>query len=304
MKYRRASHAGSWYKANAKELNEDLAGWLEDAPSSHWPARAIIGPHAGYSYSGPCAAHAYKQIDPDNIERIFLLGPAHHIRLNGCGMTSAKFYCTPFYDILIDHDVYQDLRSFTEFGLMGQEVDEDEHSLEMHLPFIAKVMENRPFKLVPILVGNLTLENEELFGKMFSKYLLDPANLFVISSDFCHWGSRFKYTPYDQSAGQIWESIRKLDKQGMKLIESLNHKKFHDYLNETHNTICGRHPIGILLAAIEEAQKQSSSSSGSSSSSSKPLKFDLKFINYEQSNRCRSMNDSSVSYAAGVLLIG
>ena len=34
----------------------------------------------------------------------------------------------------------------------------------------------------------------------------------------------------------------------MKIIESMNHKMFSDYLKEYHNTICGRHPIGVLLA--------------------------------------------------------
>ena len=36
--------------------------------------------------------------------------------------------------------------------------------------------------------------------------------------------------------------------QGMDLIESLNHVGFNAYLKQYHNTICGRHPIGVLLA--------------------------------------------------------
>ena len=40
--------------------------WLQDVtPSSHLlPSRAVIAPHAGYSYSGPTAAHAYRHLDP------------------------------------------------------------------------------------------------------------------------------------------------------------------------------------------------------------------------------------------------
>ena len=44
------------------------------------------------------------------------------------------------------------------------------------------------FKVVPILVGALKPEKEMLYGQLLSKYLLDRNNLFVISSDFCHWG--------------------------------------------------------------------------------------------------------------------
>lgn len=44
------------------------------------------------------------------------------------------------------------------------------------------------FSIVPVLVGALS-ENKELeYGKLLSKYLADPSNLFIISSDFCHWG--------------------------------------------------------------------------------------------------------------------
>ena len=51
---------------------------------------------------------------------------------------------------------------------------------------------HRDFTIVPIMVGSLTFEKEVKYGKMFAKYLNDPENLFVISSDFCHWGSRFR----------------------------------------------------------------------------------------------------------------
>jgi predicted class III extradiol MEMO1 family dioxygenase len=62
------------------------------------------------------------------------------------------------------------------------------------------------------MIGSLAPEVEQMYGEIFAKYLADPQNLFVISSDFCHWGSRFRYTHYDKSAGPIWKSIEKLDK--------------------------------------------------------------------------------------------
>eukprot|EP00494_Astrolonche_serrata_P016540 UN16709 len=56
---RRASHAGSWYTNNASKLEEELDGWLSAAALTKSPdVRAVIAPHAGYSYSGRCAAYA------------------------------------------------------------------------------------------------------------------------------------------------------------------------------------------------------------------------------------------------------
>lgn len=132
---------------------------------------------------------------------------------------------------------------------MSLSVDEDEHSLEMTIPYVAKIMEDSRanFKIVPVMVGSLTPDREAQYGAIFSPYLADPSNLFVISSDFCHWGNRFRYTYYDQSKGQIYQSIQNLDKQGMDIIETLNPSAFTEYLRKFGNTICGRHPIGVLL---------------------------------------------------------
>lgn len=58
--------------------------------------------HAGYQYCGACGGHAYRQISPVVVRRIFILGPSHHVRLSGCALSSAQKYRTPLYDLLID----------------------------------------------------------------------------------------------------------------------------------------------------------------------------------------------------------
>lgn len=61
------------------------------------------------------------------------------------------------------------------------------------------------------MVGSLSTEKECLYGHIFAKYLADPKNLFIISSDFCHWGQRFRYTFHESSWGNIHQSIKTLD---------------------------------------------------------------------------------------------
>jgi len=136
---RKASHCGSWYSDSVKELNRQLDGWLDAVSFTHGPARAIIAPHAGYRYCGSCAAHAYRQINPAIVKKVFILGPSHHVRLAGCALSTAAKYHTPFYDLVIDPIVYKELTSTGLFEWMNLETDEDEHSIEMHLPYIAKV---------------------------------------------------------------------------------------------------------------------------------------------------------------------
>jgi len=63
------------------------------------------------------------------------------------------------------------------------------------------------------------------------------------------------------------------------------HHNFTEYLARTKNTICGRHPIGVLLGALSELEKGGRSS-------------EVKWVRYEQSSKCFSIKDSSVSYAS------
>jgi len=124
-------------------------------------------------------------------------------------------------DIQIDSEMVKQLMDTGRFETMSHKVDEDEHSMEMHLPYIAHRMKGKDFTLVPILVGNLSVDSEIAYGKLLAPYLSDPRNFFIISSDFCHWGKRFRFQWYEKRHGAIWQSIEKLDRMGMDLIEKL-----------------------------------------------------------------------------------
>jgi AmmeMemoRadiSam system protein B len=215
---------------------------------------------------------------------------------------------------------------------MELDTDEDEHSIEMHLPYIRKVFEGCVFQhclhlpmaysfmfrkdisIVPILVGAIDKTKEETFGRILAPYFASEDTFFVISSDFCHWGTRFSYTfyfsqspseittpirlsrsttsPHDLTTFPIHESISALDHEAMELITlppSTAHQAhvfFADYLTRTKNTICGRHPIGVLLGALAVLQDEHAKSPH------------LQWVKYEQSSRCLTIKDSSVSYAS------
>jgi len=295
MSTRRASHANSWYSANSAHLDRDLSTWLSAADQISHPARAVICPHAGYSYSGSTAAYSFKQLDPATVKTIFILGPSHHVRLSCCALTQCTTYQTPLGDLTVNREITNQLLETGKFELMSIDADEDEHSIEMQLPFIAKVMQpaRGNFSIVPVMVGSLSSSSEAKYGKIFAKYLQDPSVCFVISSDFCHWGERFNYTHYDSSQGEIYQSIKALDRAGMNIIERMDPAGFTHYLKQYGNTICGRHPIGVFLNMVQEMRGATTNG----------LTLDLKFLKYAQSSQVRSPRDSSVSYAAAAFIM-
>jgi len=138
---RSASHAGSWYTNNKSELDTELTNYLKKAektiPEGH--LKGIISPHAGLYYSGPTAAWSYINVDPSKYSRVFLLGPAHHTYLDGCALSQCSEYDTPLGSIKIDVDTVKELHDTGEFKWFSLNDDEEEHSLEMHLPYIKKI---------------------------------------------------------------------------------------------------------------------------------------------------------------------
>jgi AmmeMemoRadiSam system protein B len=288
MSVRRATHAGSWYTDDGRTLSKQLGQWIENVGSVPGTAKAIIVPHAGYRYSGPSAAYGYKALNPETTKRIFVLGPSHHAYFTRCGLSQLVEYETPLRNLVVDRQITEELHKSGEFDYLDKEVEEAEHSLEMHLPYIAKIMDKRDFTIVPIMVGSVSKESEELYGKLLAPYLLQEGTAFVISSDFCHWGKRFSYTPYNPELGPIHKSIEEMDKEGMQLIASGDPLAFVGYLKKTKNTICGRHPITVFMWAAHFAKQDFK----------KP--FVVEPTHYEQSSQCVSKSDSSVSY--GVLV--
>ncbi|KAI9038532.1 protein MEMO1 [Aspergillus affinis] len=366
MQTREATHAGSWYSGSQSTLARQLDQWLAQAPgelenigSLPVPgARIIIAPHAGYAYSGPCAAHAYKAWDLSKAKRIFILGPSHHHYLPTLALPELTSYSTPLSDdpLPLDMEVIAKLRSTkakkpsgtsVSFTTMSRSVDEDEHSIELHLPYIHRLLQlyhpDKPTSeyppLVPIMVGSASASTESAFGALLAPYLEDPENAFVISSDFCHWGLRFHYTYYvpqapkpgpelplsagalpqpggeisdveakmdmvsagnslqrrervDDGAPAIHESISAFDIATMAAITTGSAATFLDTIQTTGNTVCGRHPIGVIMAAIEHIERPNEGKTG---------KFH--FVRYERSSDVVDVNDSSVSYVSAFAVL-
>jgi MEMO1 family protein len=175
----------------------------------------------------------------------------------------------------------------------------------------------KEISVIPILVGAIDKKKEKAFGRILAPYLASTDTFFVISSDFCHWGTRFSYTfyfpqyppgstppiwlsrstalPRELSAFPIHESISALDHEAMELITlppntaHQAHIFLAEYLARTKNTICGRHPIGVLLGALTVLQEEHAKSPH------------LQWVRYEQSSQCLTIKDSSVSYASAFI---
>jgi hypothetical protein len=178
--------AGLFYPKDAEGLRRTLRALLAaphtPAPSARIP-KALVVPHAGYAYSGPVAASAYRRLSgtADAIRHVVLLGPSHRVPMRGLAMPAADFFATPCGEVPIDDRGRQHLR---ELGLAGisDAPHAAEHSLEVQLPFLQTVLHD--FDLLPVAVG---LAPPEQVARALDAVWGGDDTLIVVSSDLSHY---------------------------------------------------------------------------------------------------------------------
>lgn len=179
--------AGTFYPARPAELAATVDRLLDaagDAPPQR--PKALIVPHAGYIYSGPTAARAYAALRPwrRQIRRVVLLGPTHRVPVDGLALPECEAFATPLGDVRLDLDAMADLADLPQVG-RSEDAHAWEHSLEVHLPFLQRVLDD--FTLVPLAVGQAT---PEAVAEVLERLWDGDQTLIVVSSDLSH------YLPY------------------------------------------------------------------------------------------------------------
>jgi MEMO1 family protein len=228
-KVRPAAVAGRFYPADPAELRSLINLMLAQVPPATGPApKALIAPHAGYPYSGPIAASAYAQLIParHEIRRVVLLGPSHYFALDGLATSSAEAFATPLGLVTLDLKAVRQVEALPQVTQMD-EAHAQEHSLEVHLPFLQTVLED--FILVPLAVGDASTEG---VAEVFETLWGGPETRFVISSDLSHYHDL--------------QTARRLDQSTAKAIEALKPAGIGE------ERACGRIPIRGLLQVARQ----------------------------------------------------
>jgi AmmeMemoRadiSam system protein B len=189
MRVRPPAVAGLFYPGDPDVLEASVRAELAaavaaDDQAGHRAPHAVVAPHAGYVYSGPIAASAYFRVLPrrHEITRVVLLGPNHRVPLRGMALPSVDAMATPLGTVAIDAAVRTELSARPDV-VVDDRPHADEHSLEVHLPFLQVVLEPG-WTVVPLLVGQTSAEQvadvlDELWG--------GPETLVVVSTDLSHY---------------------------------------------------------------------------------------------------------------------
>ena len=187
-KDRMPSVAGKFYSEDPEKLQQELKNlFASAAPKQSNHVRAILSPHAGYIYSGKVAASAFNQIDGTiNYKRVFLIASSHHISFDKAAVYCDGDFIMPYGKEIVDSDFGKMLvKNFPDFFTANTDAHQEEHSVEVQLPFLHYVLKTG-YSIVPIVIGT----NDPVVCKKIASVLksyLNPDNLFIISTDFSHY---------------------------------------------------------------------------------------------------------------------
>lgn len=230
--------AGLFYPADKVKLQRDISLFLENSPlvSLPRPVRAMIVPHAGYTYSGGVAARAYRQIMGKKYDVVVIIAPSHHDFFEFISVFPGKALHTPLGDLPLDTNLADELTaSHPDIRLSKRGFMLNEHSLEVQLPFLKLTGEK--FPLVPLMMGHQDPQFIQILHEALVKVLKDRNFLIVASSDLSHFYTDLK--------------ARELDRLVMDDVSNFSPEQLQNHIEDQKCEMCG---YGPAITAMKVAR--------------------------------------------------
>ncbi len=237
------SQAGRFYPASAAKLNAALEGFLKDAaPRRAGRVLGLVVPHAGYIYSGQIAADAFRQAAGQELTTVVLLGTNHTAAgFEKVGLSPARGFETPLGVAAVDVDLRAALLAECRDCVLDGHVHAEEHSVEVEVPFVQKVLPGA--RILPIVVGSEDLGLCQRFGVLLARLLAGRKALIVASSDLSH---------YPQA-----DDATRVDHESLDAIASLDVKRAAATLTARpalpglSTRACGAAPVLVAMTAAQ-----------------------------------------------------
>ncbi len=244
---RRPAVAGAFYPGGASELGRVVDEFLKsaDTPETRVPGRVIgiISPHAGYAYSGQVAAYAFSAVRGADYDVVILIGPSHRAPVEAAAVYTSGSFSTPLGSVPVDESLASAIVS------LGGDFTDDpgahvaEHSLEVQLPFLQRVLKD--FKIVPVVTRDLPPDRCEELGRALAGAVKGRKALFVASSDLSHYPAYDDANRVDRETVESWKTMN---------LETMYAKEEATMRRPAQNlavTMCGSAAVMITMAACK-----------------------------------------------------
>ena len=232
--------AGTWYPASAGALAREVDGHLATAcDPPEGIVHAIVAPHAGIMFSGPVGACAYRAAARHEYDVAVLVGPSHFVAFDGIALYPEGGFASPFGTVPIDAAAGAAIAGAGGVRPLPA-VHAREHSLEMQLPFLGRLLPRLP--IVPLLMGHQSRATIEQLADALANGLASRRALLVASTDLSHY---FEASMAARLDGEVCDCIAAFDPERLlDLFERYPEAERGRYVG------CGIGPaISVMMAA-------------------------------------------------------
>ena len=197
----------------------------------------LISPHAGYGYSGQTAAFGYKLIKNKPYKTVIILGTSHHKIFNGAAVYGQGVFATSLGQISIDEEFVKSVVGKNSEVFVDESAFANEHSVEVQLPFLQKVLTG--FKIVPVVIADCSLDTSKKIAGLFNEAIGERKDVLVIvSTDLYH--------------GYDFEEAAKIDAVTLDLIKKIDPEGLYYALRDGRAQACGGFGAVIALNLAKE----------------------------------------------------
>jgi len=237
---RKAAVAGGFYPGDKTTLAQYVDALLRqaDPPEIKEPIRALMVPHAGYIYSGPVAAYAYKVLEGRDIKTVILISNSHTEWFDGISVYKEGAFETPLGQVGIDKELTQKLLAADPRILERPSAHEREHALEVQLPFLQRVLKD--FKIVPIVFGNDSPELTQILAEALKKNMGEKT-LIVASTDMSH------YPPYEDAKSADLETLQAINTGRADALDAMLERLAAKRVPNAQTFLCGVSGVRTVL---------------------------------------------------------
>lgn len=230
---RHPAHSGRFYPGEPDVLATTVDRLLRAAaepPCDDRRVRALIAPHAGYQFSGPIAASAYRSLDDGgDVRRVVILAPNHTVPLAGMAVTGVDQWLTPLGPVDVDDDLRRLILRAP--GVVVDDVPHaTEHAAEVQLPFLQRRLAPG-FTVLPVVVGRVAADD---VAAALERLWDEPGAFVVVSSDLSHYLDH--------------ETARRIDRTTAAAIVAVDPDAI------APDRACGAYPIRGLLTLVRRRE--------------------------------------------------
>jgi AmmeMemoRadiSam system protein B len=226
---------GTWYPGSGSALAAAVDGHLgrvEDGPCLT-AVTALIAPHAGLMYSGPVAAYGYRQLQGRGVDVVVLVGPSHFVAFEGVSIYRRGGFDSPLGVAVVDEECATRIAEASPVVREFPAAHVREHSLEMQLPFIRRVLPQA--RIVPLVIGRQTPDVARELGRALGHVLQGSRAVIVASSDLSHY--------HDAGTAHM------MDGEVIASLEAFDPDVLQSVLNRQPDHACGGGPMVAAMRA-------------------------------------------------------